>query len=54
MVVVEVCLEEWRLLGLDAGMTTGMGVVVAGARGSVTSIPDIVVSGVLAASPLGA
>lgn len=44
---------EGTLLGLDAGMMTGKGVVV-GARGPGTSVPDMVVSAVLAASPLGA
>ena len=54
VVVVEVSSGEWTLLGLDVGMAMGTGVVVAGARGPVTSVPDIVVSAVLAASPLGA
>lgn len=44
---------EGTLLGLDAGMMTGKGVVVE-ARGPGTSVPDMVVSAVLAASPLGA
>lgn len=54
IVVVEVSSGSWTLLGLDVGMAMGTGVVVAGARGPVTSVPDIVVSAVLAASPLGA